>query len=219
MPDDTADAIIRFEDVALQRHGRWALRGARFAVTRGSCVRLDGPPDARGAALQLSAALAVPTQGRVVVAGTDLATLRPRARPAYYRTLGLVLDDCTLINDLSLAANVALAAQAGGSPRGVGVERAHAALDRVGLDAAQSKLPALHAGPGERQLALVARALVNRPVLLLLAAPLRGLAADGARRIVELLDDCVAAGVTVVIGDAPPQAWPKALPLALQGDP
>jgi cell division transport system ATP-binding protein len=197
-----ADPMLAFEGVGWHDGVGWCLRGAHFSVARGSCTLLDGPRAASTAVLRLAARLLAPSEGAIAVAGQPLAALRPRALAALRRSLGVMLDLPGLLDDRSLADNVALAAQATGPALRESQQRAIAALARVGIGAAAAARRPMNATHDERRLALLARALVNRPALLLLDAPTRGLAAHAALAVIDLVDACCASGVTVLVADA-----------------
>jgi ABC-type ATPase involved in cell division len=201
-------ALIVFRQAGLRRGERWLLRPLDLAVGRGECVRLDGPPDAASTALRIMAALDEPSSGSVKIAGAELGQMPRRARLLIRRSLGIVLPEPLLLERASLRDNVAVAALVGGATRSEALARADTALARVGLKDVHGARAARAATAGQRQLAALARALVNRPALLLLDAPRRGLDAAQAAAILQLVADCAAGGVAVVAADDGAAAWP-----------
>lgn len=193
--------LVVFDRVSKRFNGtRPAVVEASFALARSEFVLLTGPSGAgKSTVLRLVCGLERATTGRVVVAGEDLARLRRRALPFVRRSLGVVLQNLMLLDDRSVLENVALPAYAAGLSPAAGRERAHAALARVGLDPA-----AVHARPrtlsgGEQQRAALARAIVNRPAIVLADEPTAHVDERGAAQLLHLLEEFAVAGVTVLM--------------------
>lgn len=191
--------LVVFDHVS-KRYGafRLALAEVSFAIGRSELVLLAGPSGAgKSTVLRLIAALEVPTSGRVIVAGEDVARLRPRTLPFLRRSMGIVLQDPMLLADRSVLDNVMLPALASGLAQAQAEERARAALARVGLDAADAHPQELSGGAQQR--AALARAIVNRPALVLVDEPTAHLDAASAAGILQLLEQFAVAGVTVIV--------------------
>lgn len=191
--------LVVFDHVS-KRYGafRLALSEVSFAVGRSELVLLAGPSGAgKSTVLRLIAALEVPSSGRVVVAGEDIARLRPRTLPFLRRSMGIVLQDPMLLDDRSVLDNVMLPALTSGLPAPQAEERARTALARVGLDALTARPQELSGG--EQQRAALARAIVNRPALVLVDEPTAHLDAASAAGILQLLEQFAVAGVTVMV--------------------
>jgi cell division transport system ATP-binding protein len=204
MSSSPADALpLVLFDRVVRRHGtfRFALNDVSFSVARGEFVLLTGASGAgKSTALRLIAALEAPSSGRVVVGGTEVGRLKPRAAAALRRSMGIVLQDPLLLEDRHVLANVMLPAQAAGEPTRAARERAQAALARVGLDA----LDVLRTRPqelsgGEQQRVALARAIVNRPALVLADEPTAHLDAATAASLLRLLEEFAVSGVTVIV--------------------
>lgn len=198
-PTEGPAPLVVFDHVT-KRYGafRLALSEVSFAIGRSELVLLAGPSGAgKSTALRLIAALEVPTSGRVVVGGEDIARLRPRAVPFLRRSMGIVLQDPMLLHDRSVLDNVMLPALASGLPAPQAEERARAALTRVGLDAFAARPQELSGG--EQQRAALARAIVNRPALMLVDEPTAHLDPASAAGILQLLEQFAVAGVTVIV--------------------
>ncbi|MEW5881432.1 MAG: ATP-binding cassette domain-containing protein [Pseudomonadota bacterium] len=191
--------LVVFDHVT-KRYGafRLALSEVSFAIGRSEFVLLAGPGGAgKSTVLRLIGALEAPTSGRVIVAGEDIARLRPRTLPFLRRSMGVVLQDPMLLDDRSVLENVMLPALASGLPAARAEERARAALARVGLDAFTAR-PQELAG-GEQRRAALARAIVNRPALVLVDEPAAHLDAASAASVLQLLEQFAVAGVTVIV--------------------
>jgi cell division transport system ATP-binding protein len=198
-PTEGPAPLVVFDHVT-KRYGafRLALSEVSLAIGRSELVLLAGPSGAgKSTALRLIAALEVPSSGRVIVAGEDVARLRPRALPFLRRSMGIVLQDPMLLDDRSVLDNVMLPALASGLSRTQAEERARAALGRVGLDAPAARPRELSGG--EQQRAALARAIVNRPALVLVDEPTAYLDAVSAAGILQLLEQFSVAGVTVIV--------------------
>lgn len=214
-------ALVEFDHVSRQFGSfRLALADVSFRVGRGELVLLTGPSGAgKSTVLQLIAALDAPTSGVVRVAGQDVSRLRKAAVPLLRRSMGIVLQDPMLLDDRDVLANVMLPALVTGVPVAEARTRAQAALERAGL--AEAAL--WHARPralsgGEQQRAALARAIVNRPTLVLADEPVAHLDAAAAAGIFATLAQFAAAGVTVLVAThAVPAAFnmtPRVLALA-----
>ena len=204
--------MVQFDRVS-RRHGsfRLALAEVSLTVARGEFVVLSGTNGAgKTSLLRLVALLDRPTDGTVSVAGRDLARLRAREVPVLRQSIGFVPQDLWLLEDRSVLDNVMLPARAAGLARNAAAARARAALERVGLAPEEcARLRPGVLGGGDRQRAALARALVNRPALLLADEPTAHLDAAQAAGVIALLDQFGAGGVTVMVGSRDERAaWP-----------
>ena len=201
--------LVSFDRVTkLYDGGRAALTDATFTLGRSEFVLLAGPSGAgKSTVLRLICGLEVPTSGQVTVAGVDIARMRGRALPFLRRSLGVVLQDLMLLNDRSVLENVALPALAAGLSHADARERAQAALERAGLDPVVGRVRPEALSGGEQQRVALARAIVNRPALVLADEPTAHLDERGALHLLQLLEQFVTAGVTVLVashGEAAP---------------
>jgi len=162
-------------------------------------VFVTGPSGAgKTTLLKLLPVVERPTAGTVMLNGQNLGTLRPRAIPYVRRNLGLVFQDQKLLYDRSVLENVMLPLHVCGYPPREAARRARAALDKVGLLHKEKLNPAGLSG-GEQQRVCIARAVVNRPALLIADEPTANLDADNAVKIMEMFRAFNQVGVTVLI--------------------
>jgi cell division transport system ATP-binding protein len=193
-------SIISFRQVSKRYPGGFeALKQISFDVERGEMVFLTGHSGAgKTTLLKLIAAVERANGGTVLVNGQNLAVLRPRAVPYLRRNLGLVFQDQKLLYDRSVFDNVMLPLLITGQPHREAGRRARAALDKVGLLARERADPIALSG-GEQQRLCIARAVVNRPAILLADEPTASLDAEYADTIMAMFRDFNQVGVTVLI--------------------
>ncbi len=149
-------------------------------------------------ALKLAAVIERPSAGSVVVNGQNVGALGRRAVPFLRRNLGLVFQDQKLLHDRSVIDNVMLPLLVCGSAPGDAARRARAALDKVGLAGREKSMPIALSG-GEQQRLCIARAVANRPSMLLADEPTSDLDPDAARTVMEIFRAFQQVGVTIVI--------------------
>jgi putative ABC transport system ATP-binding protein len=165
-----------------------AVDGISIEIRAGEFVALLGPSGSgKSSLLNLVAGLDRPTSGAVIVHGTDLAALS-REQSAKYRlhTVGMVFQSFNLIPSMSLLENVELPMRFAEVDRLDRSALARQSLERVGLSGRLSHRPMELSG-GEQQRAALARALINRPKLLLADEPTGNLDSRTGTEIMELL--------------------------------
>ena len=162
-----------------------ALRGVTFEIAAGEMVALTGASGCgKSTLLSLIGLLDRPSSGRIRVGRRDLATVRD-AFAYRARTVGFVFQFHHLIPSMTLAENVEAAMVAAGLRRAERRIRALDMLERVGLSSRAQFLPARVSG-GERQRVAVARALANRPALILADEPTGNLDTTNGARVMDL---------------------------------
>jgi len=163
-----------------------AVRDVSLRLEAGEFASLTGPSGCgKSTLLNLIGSLARPDSGSIVVDGTSVPELRS---PATYRrtTVGFVFQLHHLLPMLSAGANVEVPLIGAGIGRRERRERAQELLAEVGLAARVDHLPSQLSG-GERQRVAVARALANRPRLLLADEPTGALDSASSKRVLDLL--------------------------------
>jgi lipoprotein-releasing system ATP-binding protein len=175
---------------------QYPTRGEPLEVLRGISLELDtgrnaaivGPSGSgKSTLLSIIGSLEKPSGGRVVLDGQDPAVLdEPSLAEFRNRRIGFVFQDHYLLPQCSVLENVLVPTVAGGKTTQEDVDRARSLVDRVGLSDRLEHRPAELSG-GERQRAAIARALVNRPSLLLADEPTGNLDRTSAERIGRLL--------------------------------
>ena len=180
--------MIRLYDVSkVYPSGRVALRDINLQVDAGEFVLITGPTGCgKSTLLRIMFGDEEPTTGRGIVNGRNLNRLDAASLAKLRRELGLVFQDSRLIERLSVLENVSIAAEVAGMSRVRASEHATELLRMIGLaDHADSSPLVLSAG--ERQRVSLARALVNRPALLLADEPTGNLDPDASLEIIARL--------------------------------
>src|SRR3954464_12980856 len=192
--------LVSFSAVAKRYPGgEAALKDVSFVVQPGELVFITGRSGAgKSTLLKLIPAIERPSAGAVIVNGQNVSALKRSAIPYLRRNLGLVFQDQKLLYDRSVYENVMLPLAFSAHPPKEAARRARAALDKVGLLAREKSNPIQLSG-GEQQRLAIARAVVNRPSILVAAEPTANLDADSARRILDIFVEFHRVGVTVLI--------------------
>ncbi len=192
--------MIEFQSVSKQySHDAYALRDVSLNIAKGELVYLAGPSGAgKSTLMKMVAAVERPSSGKVLVNGQDIGRINKAGIPFLRRNLGLIFQQQRLLNDRHILANVMLPLLVTGAQKGQAEQRARAALDKVGL-ADRAKAMPLELSGGEQQRVAVARAIVNRPQIILADEPTANLDRVAADKVIDALRAFHAAGVTCVI--------------------
>lgn len=192
--------MIHFKEVVKRYNNQHeALSGLSFELEQGDMAFLTGHSGAgKSTLLKLIALIERSTHGQVWVNNQNLSRLPQWKIPYYRRKIGLVFQDHNLLHDRTVYDNVALPLIiAGENHREVG-RRVRAALDKVGLLGKERSQPITLSG-GEQQRVGIARAVVNRPPILLADEPTGNLDPNLSKDIMNLFEQFNQVGVTVFI--------------------
>lgn len=192
--------MIHFDKVSKRYEGGHdALSQVSFHIHRGEMAFLTGHSGAgKSTLLKLSMLMERPNQGNVIVGGQNLNKIPRRQIPYFRRHIGVVFQNHQLLFDRSVFDNVALPLEITGTPaREVG-RRVRAALDKVGL-LKKEKLNPIQLSGGEQQRIGIARAVVNKPPILLADEPTGNLDPELSADIMHLFEQFNQVGVTVLI--------------------
>jgi cell division transport system ATP-binding protein len=192
--------LISFSAVAKRYPGgQQALKGVSFALEQGEFAFIAGHSGAgKSTLLKLIPAIERPTSGTVLVNGQNVGALKKSAVPYLRRNLGLVFQDQKLLYDRSVFDNVMLPLAFGELSGREAARRVRAALEKVGLLARERANPIQLSG-GEQQRLAIARAVVNRPAVLIADEPTANLDADSAAGVLEIFGSFNQVGVTVLV--------------------
>ena len=192
--------MIRFENVTKSyANDSVAVRNASFDVPKGEFVFLVGPSGSgKSTLLRLINRQERPERGAVWVAGQNINELAESRVPFLRRGMGNVFQDYKLLTNKTVFENVAFALEVIGRPRHVVGKQVPQVLDLVGLSGKEDRFPNQLSG-GEQQRVSIARAFVNRPLILLADEPTGNLDPATGQGIMALLDAINRTGTTVVM--------------------
>lgn len=180
-------------------NGYEALKNINIDIAQGEMVFITGHSGAgKSTLLRLIAGIERPSNGKVQINKQHLGRMRPAALAALRRNIGLVFQDHKLLFDRTVFDNVVLPLYINGyNPRDM-VKRVRAALDKVGLLDREKAFPVALSG-GEQQRLCIARAIVNRPSILVADEPTGNLDAGYGATIFELFKSFNQVGTTVLV--------------------
>jgi len=193
--------MIKLENVTKQYMGGQvvALKNANAEINKGEFVFLVGPSGSgKSTFIRLLNHEEVPDEGRIFVAGKDIVKLSPWKVPYLRRNIGCVFQDFKLLPNKTVYENVAFALEVIGRPNNVIRSQVPAILELVGLADKDKNMPHELSG-GEQQRVSIARAFVNRPLILLADEPTGNLDPNTSVGIMRLLDRINRTGTTVVM--------------------
>jgi len=192
--------MIVFDNVSKSYPGGYeALSNVAFHVPRGEMAFLTGHSGAgKSTLLKLIALIERATRGQVIINGQNLSGIRRRRIPYFRRDVGIIFQDHRLLMDRTVFDNVALPLViAGLGHREIG-RRVRAALDKVNLLSKEKLYPVTLSG-GEQQRVGIARAVVNKPPLVLADEPTGNLDPELSEEIMRVFEQFNQVGVTVLV--------------------
>ena len=192
--------MIRFEEVSkAYRGGRQALQGVDFHLRQGEMAFLTGHSGAgKSTLLKLSCGIERASTGKIWFSGHDITRLKNSEIPFLRRQIGMIFQDHHLLMDRSVYDNVAIPLIIAGASEEDIRRRVSAALDKVGLLDKAKSYPIQLSG-GEQQRVGIARAVVNKPAVLLADEPTGNLDNNLSEDILRLFEEFNRVGVTVLV--------------------
>ncbi len=192
--------MIRFDHVSKRYPGgHEALSDVNFHLEAGDFAYLTGHSGAgKSTLMKLIALIERPSGGQLFVDGQNLAKVGRRKVPYHRRKIGVIFQDHRLLFDRTVFDNVALPLIIAGYSRDEIGRRVRASLDKVGLLGKEKLYPITLSG-GEQQRVGIARAVVNKPDLLLADEPTGNLDPELSREIMGIFHEFNSVGVTVMI--------------------
>ena len=192
--------MIRFENVSKRYdNGFEALSHINFFVEPGEMLFLTGHSGAgKSTLMKLIMQMERPSNGKITVDGYDLNRMASNQIPYYRRSIGVVFQNHQLLFDRSVFDNVALPLQIAGLSHYEIGRRVRAALDKVSLLEKERLNPIVLSG-GEQQRVGIARAVVNKPTMLLADEPTGNLDPELSEEIMTLFRQFNEVGVTIMI--------------------
>jgi cell division transport system ATP-binding protein len=192
--------MIRFQNVTkTYKNGTVALRDVSVEIDKGEFVFLVGASGSgKTSLIRLLLREELPDSGTIWEAGRDIVHLPKWRVPYLRRNIGCVFQDFRLLPNKTVFENVAFALEVIGRPKHVVANQVPQVLELVGLAKKRDNLPSELSG-GEQQRVAVARAFVNRPLILLADEPTGNLDPTTSQGIMQLLDRINRTGTTVVV--------------------
>ncbi|SFH12659.1 cell division ATP-binding protein FtsE [Pontibacter chinhatensis] len=189
----SSSPVVSLRDVTIYQDVQTVLSNVNFDVEKGEFVYLVGRTGSGKSSLLKTLYADLPLQtGNAAVAEFQLGKLRRKQIPFLRRKLGIIFQDFQLLFDRTVAENLAFVLKATGwSDKSKRKQRISEVLMRVGLDAAANKMPHQLSG-GEQQRVVVARALLNEPVILFADEPTGNLdpaVADGIMKLFQEINN------------------------------
>ena len=192
--------MIRLENVSkMYGTDTLAVRDASFDIAKGEFVFLVGPSGSgKSTLLRLISRQERPERGSVWVAGQNINELAESRVPYLRRTLGNVVQDYKLLPNKTVFENVAFALEVIGQPKHIIRQQVPQVIELVGLAGKEDRFPDQLSG-GEQQRVSIARAFVNRPLILLADEPTGNLDPTTGEGIMALLDAINRTGTTIIM--------------------
>jgi cell division transport system ATP-binding protein len=192
--------MIRFDNVSKRYPGgQEALSEITFEINKGEMAFITGHSGAgKSTLLKLILAMEKSSSGQVLVNGVNLNRLPRRQVPYHRRQIGAVFQDHQLLSDRTVFDNVALPLEISGFQTHTAQRRVRAALDKVGLLHKERLLPSQLSG-GERQRVGIARAVVNRPSIILADEPTGNLDPELSAEVLKVFEQFKNVGVSLLV--------------------
>ena len=192
--------MIRLIDIQkTYDNGTRALKGVSMRIDDGEFVFLVGPSGSgKSTIIKLITGEVAPSEGRLMVNGYNMNSIRPNQVPGMRRTLGVIFQDFRLIEKKTVEENLTFVMRVvGASPREI-KKRIPYVLQLVGLDHKGDRLPSELSG-GEQQRVAIARALVNNPSVIIADEPTGNLDPQRSLEIMMLLEKINELGTTMLV--------------------
>ena len=192
--------MIEFKNVSkVYDNNVKALSNVNIKIDAGDFVFLVGPSGAgKSTFVKMLLKEIEPSEGQIIVDGIELSKIKRKKVPFHRRKIGIVFQDFRLIPSLNVYENVAFAMRVlEASPSEI-KKQVPIALSLVGLSNKQKMFPNQLSG-GEQQRVSIARAIVNKPLVLIADEPTGNLDPETAKEIMALIEDINRSGTTVVM--------------------
>ena len=195
-----SEPIIRYQDVCISQQGLEILEGVNFELNQGEFVYLIGKVGSGKTSFLKTIYGELEIQsGEAEVMGCNLRTIKQKHIPDLRRRLGIVFQDFQLLTDRTIHANLEFVLRATGWKNKVDIHtRIEEVLEQVGMSGKGYKMPNELSG-GEQQRIVIARAILNKPELILADEPTGNLDVETGHSIVKLLKEICAQGSAILM--------------------
>ena len=195
-----SEPIIRYQDVCVSLQGLEILKGVNFELNQGEFVYLIGKVGSGKTSFLKTIYGELKIQsGEAEVMGCNLRTIKQKHIPDLRRRLGIVFQDFQLLTDRTVHANLEFVLRATGWKNKVDIHtRIEEVLEQVGMSGKGYKMPNELSG-GEQQRIVIARAILNKPELILADEPTGNLDVETGHSIVELLKEICTQGSAILM--------------------
>lgn len=194
------EPIVRVKDASIFQDGTTVLAGLNFEIEKGEFVYLVGRTGSGKSSLLKTLYADLPLQlGEVTVAGFNIRGIKSSQVPLLRRKLGIIFQDFQLFNDRSVVENLMFVLKATGWHDSTKMKaRINEVLIQVGLGAIEKKMPHQMSG-GEQQRVVIARALLNEPMILLADEPTGNLDPEVSQGIMKIFQQINKSGTAVLM--------------------
>jgi cell division transport system ATP-binding protein len=195
-----SEPIIRYQDVCISQQGLEILEGVNFELNQGEFVYLIGKVGSGKTSFLKTIYGELEIQsGEAEVMGCNMRTIKQKHIPDLRRRLGIVFQDFQLLTDRTIHANLEFVLRATGWKNKVEIHtRIEEVLEQVGMSGKGYKMPNELSG-GEQQRIVIARAILNKPELILADEPTGNLDVETGHSIVKLLKEICAQGSAILM--------------------
>ena len=195
-----SEPLIRYQNVSIRQQGLEILEDVNFELNKGEFVYLIGKVGSgKTSFLKTVYGELDIHSGEAEVMGYNLRTMKQKHIPELRRRLGIVFQDFQLLTDRTVYANLEFVLRATGWKNKVDIHtRIEEVLEQVGMQGKGYKMPNELSG-GEQQRIVIARAILNKPELILADEPTGNLDVETGRRIVELLKEICSQGSAILM--------------------
>lgn len=195
-----SEPIIRYQDVCVSQQGLEILEGVNFELNQGEFVYLIGKVGSGKTSFLKTIYGELEIQsGEAEVMGCNMRTIKQKHIPDLRRRLGIVFQDFQLLTDRTIHANLEFVLRATGWKNKVEIHtRIEEVLEQVGMSGKGYKMPNELSG-GEQQRIVIARAILNKPELILADEPTGNLDVETGHSIVKLLKEICAQGSAILM--------------------
>lgn len=196
----SSDPILQITDTSIYQEDFLVLNDVNFSISKGEFIYLVGRTGAGKSSLLKTLYADIPLiRGEINIAGYSINNMKRKQVPLLRRKLGIIFQDFQLFDDRTVADNLLFVMKATGwTNKSKMTQRLTEVLMRVGLASAGQKMPHQLSG-GEQQRVVIARSLINEPVLLIADEPTGNLDPEVADGIMKLFDEINNSGTAILM--------------------